>query len=210
MSLFQQHNLVHDLIMKMLRTQPPTVTKQEDSCKAENIVSMMLTDLLENLHVTKDENSKEKKRRKRKRKARTKNDSDDSGHESDPMSCEESGCIPKDESHVTNKCLRMLKTSQCLEGTSGSHSAGNRMSAHIGTGKQKKAVSPINAKQQECEKFLDRSVNDNISNSNNNNNNKNIKEAGRNLKEKVVMALYNFKVGDNYRYNYGYGQVPNE
>ena len=42
MSLFQQHNLVHDLIMKMLVTQPPTVTKQEDGCKAENVVSDLL------------------------------------------------------------------------------------------------------------------------------------------------------------------------
>ena len=41
---------------------------------------------------------------------------------------------------------------------------------------------------------MDRSANDDISN-----NNKNIKEAGRNLKWKVVMALYNYKgskVGD--------------
>ena len=130
----------------MLRTLPPKVKKQQDSCKAENIVSMILTDLLENLQVTKDENSKEKKRRKRKRKARTKNDSDDSGHESDPMGCEESGCIPKDESHVTNKPgCQVSENVQDISGCQVSEVSVNRMSAQIGAGKQKKAVSAINA-----------------------------------------------------------------
>ena len=97
----------------------------------------------------------------------TNNDSDDSGHESDPMSCVESGCIPKDETHVTDKpgcqvsevsgnvedisVKYKCMVSKNVEGTSWSHSAGNRMSAKIGAEKQKKTVSPINAKQQECE-----------------------------------------------------------